>query len=562
MGGWVGGCACVCVQNGNIYLCVCCVCVKTISHCLICSHMYHRCTLQEQLAASEESRLRQTQKCEALASSLERVEQEKNQLEKALEQENITLHEEVLQLCEEKTTLEQQLKNAHQKDSRSLQLRLNELEFALSEKTAACCRLEEEVCEQSTLVVSLKQQLSKHQNEAELERKKTASLVQRVATVQQGSSHATDRLHHLLEEVEEAEKRNLELMTSLEKKTSCERAMQVAFDALKLEHKKLSRRADELESAVNMKDAAASEFHETEQLLRQENERLHCGLTESRQALQTAERELVQTKTQLAYAQREMQQHETALLQDKARMQEDVDQLNEALSVARSDYDKANHALSTIRSDYLECQYSKQELEDHSQELRKTIQIQQEEIASVQEKYDHVQQQFKALKTDLQSRQSVFEESEMKMKRMLLEHEENEKSSNYAFTELQEHAHQMEDRVCSLEHELWAARRDGEEQQQSLDAIQRQLSAAILDKSQLAQDAEVQRKEIVSLRSKLESERSLLHELQQAVVSFKAPTRPERVHHGRNKRPSQTTRRSVKGTSVLVSLDNSVEFSP
>ena len=534
--------------------------------------MYHRCTLQEQLAASEESHLRQSQKCEALASSLERVEQEKNQLEKALEQENITLHEEVLQLCEEKTTLEQKLKNAEQKDSRSLQLRLNELEFALSEKTAACCRLEEEACEQSTLIVGLKQQLSKHQNDAELERKKTASLVQQVATVQQGSSHATDRLHHLLEEVEDAEKRNLELMTSLEKKTSCERAMQVAFDALKLEHKKLSRRADELESAVNMKDAAASEFHETEQLLRQENERLHCGLTESRQALQTAERELVQTKTQLAYAQREMQQHETALLelrcdhdsllQDKARMQEDVDQLNEALSVARSDYDKANHALSTIRSDYLECQYSKQELEDHSQELRKTIQVQQEEIASVQENYDHVQQQFKALETHLQSRQSVFEESEMKMKRMLLEQEENEKNSNHAFTELQEHAHQMEDRVCSLEHELWVARRDGEEHQQSLDTIQRQLSVAVLDKSQLAQDAEVQRKEIVSLRSKLESERSLLHELQQAVVSFKAPTRLERVHHGRDKRPSQTTRRSVKGSSVLVSLDNSVEFSP
>lgn len=517
--------------------------------------MYHHCTLQEQLAASEESHLRQSQKCEALASSLERVEQEKNQLEKALEQENITLHEEVLQLCEEKTTLEQQLKNAQQKDSRSLQLRLNELEFALSEKTAACCRLEEEVCEQSTLIVSLKQQLSKHQNEAELERKKTASLVQQVAAVQQGSSHATDRLHHLLEEVEDAEKRNLELMTSLEKKTSCERAMQVAFDALKLDHKKLSRRADELESVVNIKDAAASEFHETEQLLRQESERLHCGLTESRQALQTAERELVQTKTQLAYAQREM-------LQDKARMQEDVDQLNEALSVARSDYDKANHALSAIRSDYLECQYSKQELEDHSQELRKTIQIQQEEIASVQDKYDHVQQQFKALEANLHSRQSVFEESEMKMKIMLLEHEENEKNSNHAFTELQEHTHRMEDRVCSLEHELWAARRDGEEQQQSLDTIQRQLSAAILDKSQLAQDAEVQRKEIVSLRSKLESERTLLHELQQAVVSFKAPTRLERVHHERDKRASQITRRSVKGSSVLVSLDNSVEFSP
>lgn len=534
-------------------------------------------TLQEQLVASKESHLQQSEKCEALANSLERVEQEKDELEKALEQENVTLHEEVLKLCKEKTTLEQQLQEAQV--NCSLQSRLNELESALSEKAAALCKLEEEICEQSTLIVSLKQQLSKHQNETELERKKTASLVQQVATMQQGSTHTTDRLHHLLEEVEEAEKRNLELMTSLEKKTSSERAVQVAFDALKLDHKRLSRRADELEGAVNMKDAVASELHEAEQLLRQENEKLRCGLTESRQALHATERELVQTKTQLANARGELQQHETALLevrcnhetllQDKNRMQEDVDQLNEALSVARSDYDKANHALSTMRSDYLECQYSKQELEDHSQELRKTIQIQQEEIASLQEKCGHVQQQLGALEGDLESRKALLEEAEMEMKAMLLEHQENEKNSNHAFTELQEHAHQMEDKVCSLEHELWAARRDGEEQQQSLDTLQRQLSAAVLDKSQLAEDVEVQQKEIASLRSKLESERSLLHELQQAVVSFKTPTRhprPERGQQGGGKKAvtwaKQIARQSEKEGSVLVSLDNSVEFSP
>lgn len=536
-------------------------------------------TLQEQLVASKESHLQQSEKCEALANSLERVEQEKEQLEKALEQENVTLHEEVLKLCKENTTLEQQLQEAEQKVNCSLQSRLNELESALSEKTAALCKLEEELCEQSNLIISFKQQLSKHQNETELERKKTASLVQQVASMQQGSTHTTDRLHHLLEEVEEAEKRNLELMTSLEKKTSSERAVQVAFDALKLEHKKLSHRADELEGAVNMKDAVASELHEAEQLLRQENEKLRCGLTESRQALHATERELVQTKTQLANAQRELQQHETALLevqcnhetllQDKNRMQEDVDQLNEALSVARSDYDKANHALSAMRSDYLECQYSKQELEDHSQELRKTIQFQQEEIASLQEKCGHVQQQLEALEWDLESRKALLEEAEMEMKTMLLEHQENEKNSNYAFIELQEHAHQMEDKVCSLEHELWAARRDGEEQQQSLDTLQRQLSAAVLDKSQLAEDVEVQKKEIASLRSKLESERSLLHELQQAVVSFKTPTRhprPERGQQGGDKKAvtwaKQIARHSEKEGSVLVSLDNTVEFSP
>lgn len=519
-------------------------------------------SLQEQLAASEESHLHQSEKCKALANALERVEKEKDQLEKALEQENVGLHEEVLQLCEEKITLERQLKTAQQKENCSLQLRLSELESALSEKTAACCRLEEEVCEQSAVIVSLKQQVSKHQNETDLEKNKAVSLMQQVATMQQGSSHTTDRLHHLLEEVEEAEKRNLELMTALEKKTSSERALQVAFDALKQDHKQLSRRADELEGAANMKDAVASELHETEQLLKQENERLHCGLTESRKALQTTEMELVQTKTQLANAQTELQECKT-------RLEEDVDQLNEALSVARSDYDRANHALSAIRSDYLECQYSKQALEDHCQELRKTIQVQQEEIASLQEKCHLVQQELGALEGDLESRKAVFEQAEMEMKTMLLEYQETEKNSNHAFTELQEHTHQMEDRVCSLEHELWAARRDGEEQQQSLDNLQRQLSAAILDKSQLAEDVEVQRKEIASLRSKLESERSLLHELQQAVLSFKAPTRPERshaVHQGGDKKPvkgtKQIARHSERGSSVLVSLDNSVEIAP
>lgn len=535
--------------------------------CLLLSPLF-LLPLQVQLAASKESYLQQSERCAALATSLERVEQEKAQLEMALEQENIVLHEEVLKLGEEKITLEKHLKDAQQKGNCSFQCRLTELESALSAKTTASCKLEEEMCEQSTTIVSLKQQLCKYQSEAELERKKSASLEQQVATLQQGSTHATDRLHHLLKEVEEAEKRNLELMTCLEKKTSSERAVQVAFDDLKQDHKQLSRRSAELDGVVNMKDAVASELREAAQLLRQENERLHSSLTENRQALQATERGLVLAKTQLASLQELQCDHDT-LLQDKDRMQEDIDQLNEALSVARSEYDRTSHALSAMRSDYLECQYSKRELEDHCQELRKTIQIQQEEIAALQEKCTIVQEQLETVDEDLQSRKALFEAAEVEMKRMLLEHQENEKNSDHVLSDLQERIRQMEDKVCSLEHELWAARRDGEGQQQTLDTLQRQLSAAVLDKSQLAEDVEVQRKEIASLRSKLESERSLLHDLQQAVVSFRTPTRhpqPERSRQQGGKKDvtgaKQISRHLNKEGSVLVSLDNSVEFSP
>ena len=524
--------------------------------------------LQEHLAASKESHLQQSERCATLATSLEQVEQEKAQLETALEQENIILHEEVLKLGEEKITLEKHLQDTQQKGCCSLQSRLTELESALTAKTATCCKVEEEMCEQSATIIRLKQQLCKYQSEAELERKKSAMLEQQVATLQQGSTHATDRLHHLLREVEEAEKRNLELMTCLEKKTSSERAIQVAFDDLKQDHKQLSHRSAELEGKVAMKNAVASELREAEQLLRQENERLHCGWTESRQALQTAERELVVAKTHLATLQELQCDHET-LLQDKITMQEGIDQLNEALSVARSEYDRTSHALSAMRSDYLECQYSKHELEEHSQELRKTIQIQQEEIAALQENCRLAEEQVDTVEEDLQRRKALFEEAEMEMKRMLLEHQQSEKSSDHMIKELQEHAHEMEDKVCSLEDELWAARRDSELQRQTLDTLQHQLSAAVLNKSQLAEDVGVQRKEIASLRSKLESERSLLHELQQAVASFKTPTRQPKAERSRQReskkevtRTKQIARHTEKEGSVLASLDNSVEFSP